>query len=1859
MKKLFIITAILTLAFVHSESFSQTCVKPNAGSNRTICAKDSVKLNNPSGTQVWSLGNQPAAATIAANGLVTNMTAAGIYEFILTDGTCKDTAKITRPEIPFSSSTRSICGNNTTTLSVTGLLTGTTFEWSPNGETSQSITVSTAGTYKLLTTGPTGCLQTFEWVVSTFPFPTINTTGSLLICPGSSTELNATGGGTYEWKNPMSMIISSTSNSSSISTAGVYSLKVTKDGCSTTLNATINLASKPNAGRDTIVCAPEITVQLATIVSGATWSSATSNPSGVSITSPGGLVSGLNTNGESLFIFKNNTSGCADTVKVTKQDALFAGADQTVCGSTSITLTPAGSGEQWRIAAQPNGATSTISQAGVVSGISVQGFYYYVLSNAVCNDVIKITKYNKPNAGNDTTLCAPATSIQIYQIISGASWSSAALNPSGVTIGASSGVATGLNANGNYQFIITNTASGCTDTVNVVRIDKPNAGPDLQLCGNVSIAKLPAGNWTVRASNPATATVSANGNVSGMTVNGTYQFYLSVGSCIDTVNIRRSNKFEVANDTTLCAPATSLQLPSVLSGSSWSAFDVPSSIGSTSGLAVNMTQNGIYRFAFTNTSNGCADTVSINRMDKPNAGSDLKICGAATTAQVSGSPSGGTWSGLSTNPTGAGINSAGAVSGLTIGTFRFIYTTGVCTDTVRIEKFTKPNAGTDINICESATTTELGTTTGAGAWGVISGNPSNASVGTTSGSVAGMNTLGTYQFSFANTSTGCQDTIAVIKNAKPVITILSKNCSFDNTKYDVAISATSGVITASAGTVKGDSIVNITAGTNITITSTLFAGCSSSIEVTAPTCTVSCIKPAAPMVSTASTTICNGQSATLTATTCETGSTIKWSTGETTASINITTTGSYSAICTKACGDSPISDVIVATFQSAPSAPTLSGGGSICAGSSSIITATNCSGTLKWFKGSTLISGQTGPTLSVVAVGSYAATCTSTCGESVKSTPVIVTIDATPAAPTLSGNGSICNGVANIITASGCNGTLKWYEGSTIIAGQTATTLSVSIADYYAATCTSSCGESDKSTPLIVSVESSSAAPILTGGGSICPNTSSTITASGCTGTLKWYNGNTIIAGQSAATLLVNAAGTYSATCSGSCGESAKSTAVSVTIDASPTAPSVTGGGSICDGTTTTLTASGCNGTLKWFERNVLINSQSATTLIVSAEGSYTATCTSACGESESSRLIAVNIISVPFSPVIISDKSGICTGDSATLSAIGCNNQSTVKWSNGATTNQITVKTSGTYSAVCVGVCGNGSTSSSFNLLLQPQEAPSISGNSIICSGSTGTLTASGCTGILKWYEGNSIIVGQSATILSVSTAGSFSATCSTSCGESTKSTVITVNIDQNKPTIPTVSGGGNGNICPGSLTTITASGCNGSLKWYDGNTLITGQTATTLSATTAGSYSATCSTACGESAKSSAIDISIEASSNAPFVTLAGRICLGSSITITASGCNGSLKWYDGNTLIAGQTATTLSATTAGSYSATCSGICGESSKSAAAVVTVSSKPEAPTVDGVGNICPNEIATLVARDCSSSIKWYRGTNEIIGQTGLTLAASTPGNYAATCSNICGESTKSIAAVLTLSSTPSAPTVSGGGVICSGASSTITATNCNGSIQWYNGNTLISDQTATTLTVSTAGSYSASCSSACGISAKSNLATVISASSAAAPTLSSSTTSVCTGSSITISSSACEAGFSLKWSIGAIATPTISVSTAGDYTAVCSNSCGDSPVSNIVKIKIGTRPSPPTISNAGCSGQTVTLSATQCEAGSSIKWSNGFATQTVIVNSAGNYTAVCSNDCGDSPVSNTLAVVINCPCSVPACVPIKLIRVR
>lgn len=556
------------------------------------------------------------------------------------------------------------------------------------------------------------------------------------------------------------------------------------------------------------------------------------------------------------------------------------------------------------------------------------------------------------------------------------------------------------------------------------------------------------------------------------------------------------------------------------------------------------------------------------------------------------------------------------------------------------------------------------------------------------------------------------------------------------------------------------------------------------------------------------TTICSIDSVNIVATGCS-GNVI-WNNGNTYNSfaIHAVQAGNYFATCVPT---GEVSNTITVTILP-PTAP-------IITQNANTLIASGCDGSVIWN------NGAEGTSITVTVDGVYNAYCQgSPCRSTVSNT---IQINVLPKPLISTDKTSLCNLERAYLTATNCTGTITWSNGFT------GSTIVVDTAGVYYAFCTKDGNQSLNSDEIVITAITTNA-PVISGlNGELCLNPTVTLISSACVdGTLLWSNGST------GTSLVVSTTGTYSVQCQNACGISPSSNIVTISQSgATPTTPIVSSNQNIvCNGVSATLTASFCNGTVLW-------NTGATTSVItVTLTGTYSAICQTSCGSSNPSNTWTIQQGYPPPAPVISTTKNVLCDGESATLSATGCQGQ--VIWSNGATTSSIQLIVAGTFSVICKNQCGESGPSNSI-ILRQgnlPATPTATSNKTSICSGETANLTASGCNGIVIWSN------GMTPTSIQITQAGTYTVTCNTICGSAVSNSVVVGAIYTSQtPSITSTKTA----LCGAENATLTATGCSGTILWNNGST------GTVITITKEGTYSAKCQTACGLSGNSNSIKI------------------------------------------------------------------------------------------------------------------------------------------------------------------------------------------------------------------------------------------------------------------------------------------------------------------------------------------------------------------------------------------------------------------
>lgn len=392
-----------------------------------------------------------------------------------------------------------------------------------------------------------------------------------------------------------------------------------------------------------------------------------------------------------------------------------------------------------------------------------------------------------------------------------------------------------------------------------------------------------------------------------------------------------------------------------------------------------------------------------------------------------------------------------------------------------------------------------------------------------------------------------------------------------------------------------------------------------------------------------------------------------FSTGATTSSINVFSSGNYFVTVVGSNGCAGSSAPVAVTVLPAP-VPELMADGSktICEGGSVTLTSAAASEYM-WSTGDTTQS------IIVSSAGSYFIDVTYANGCSATSEVATVIVTSNPAT-TISADGplTICEGDSVVLTSSEANA----YMWST---GDTTRSITVTTAGTFSVTGTYSGGCSSNSSPVTVIVNTSPA-PMITASGDtdICPGDSVMLTATAGT-SYMWSNGDSI------QSITVTMAGDYYVTVSAGNGCTGMSDTVTVNVAAPPT-PTIVASGPLtfCKGDSVTLTVTG-PGMYQW---NTGSTAQSIT---VRVSGTYVVTVRDTFGCSSATASATVKVIVPAVAIITASGPTTFCVGDSVMLTA---SNGASFLWSNGETGKTIPVFTAGMYSVIISDINGCKDTS-------------------------------------------------------------------------------------------------------------------------------------------------------------------------------------------------------------------------------------------------------------------------------------------------------------------------------------------------------------------------------------------------------------------------------------------------------------------------------------------------------------------------------------------------------------------------------------
>ncbi len=843
----------------------------------------------------------------------------------------------------------------------------------------------------------------------------------------------------------------------------------------------------------------------------------------------------------------------------------------------------------------------------------------------------------------------------------------------------------------------------------------------------------------------------------------------------------------------------------------------------------------------------------------------------------------------------------------------------------------------------------------------------------------------------------------------------------------------------------------------------------------------------------------------------------------------------------------------------------------ICGGGSTTLTASGAA-SYTWSP-ATGLSSTTGATVtaSPTTTTTYTVTgttsgCSSTATTTVTISPPL-TVNVPPA--------TICEGSSATLTATGAtNYTWSPATGLSSTTGSSVTANPTTTTTYTITGTTGACTGTTTSTVTVNPLPVISVAPI-----TICAGNSGTLTASGAT-SYTWSPA-TGLSATTGASVTANPATTTTYTVTGTTGSCSNTATVTVTVGPLPSVSVPPA--SICQGASTTLTASGAT-TYTWSPATGL-SATTGTSVTANPTATTTYTVVGSTGSCTNTTTVTVTVNPQP--TVNAGADQAVCPGGSVTLNATGA---ASYTWDNGVTNGVAftpAATTTYTVSTTVAGCTGTDQVTVTVNPL------PTISGgpDQAICAGQTITLSG---TGGVSYTWDNGVTNGVAFT---PATNGTYTVTGTDANG--------CVNTDQVAVTItplPGVSAGPDQTICTGNPVTLSGSGA-ATYTWDNG---VTDGVAFTPAATATYTVTGTTSNGCVNTDQVTVTVAPLPIVSAGTDVT----VCAGETVTLSGSGAT-TYTWNNGITDgVAFTPAATTTYTVTGSTGANCQNT---------DQVTVTVDP-LPTIGAGADqaVCTGTSVTLSGTGGTS----YSWDNGITNGTAFTPTATTTYTVTGTDANGC-ENTDQV----TITINP-LPTVGAGPdqSICAGASATLSGSGAT-SYVWDNG---VTDGVAFTPAATATYTVTGTDANGCVNTDQATVTVITNPVISAGPDI-----EVCTGESVTLNGSG---GTSYTWDNGGIDGVAFTPTASGTYTVTgMVGSCQGTD-----QMELTVNPLPPVAAGpdvAVCAGQPVTLSGSGA---STYTWDNGGVNGVSFVPaSSGTYT-VTGTDANGCESTDQVVVTVN-----------------
>ncbi|MCT4664204.1 MAG: gliding motility-associated C-terminal domain-containing protein [Flavobacteriales bacterium] len=475
----------------------------NLGPDQDLCQGMNTTLMVQEGNANYLWNNNQTTQAIQVN-------TTGIYSVAVTKNGCTsydtisvDFGNYATVNLP---DTVNLCTGDTTILNA--FYPNATYLWNTSN-TDSAISISQSGTYTVAV-NLDGCIKYDTTVVNVHGYPVTNLGPDLSVCQGTAVNLTVQeNNATYLWNN------NQTTQSINITSSGIYSVAVTKNGCIS--RDTVQVVIKPypivNLPDTVNLCAGDSTVLNATYSNSTySWNNSSISPT-------------LTVNQAGIYIVEVNLNGCiiSDTtvVQVFTPPVTNLGPDITICQGNTVTLT-----------VQDPNATYLWNTNQTTQSIAVtsSGTYSVEADIMGCKTydtvVVNFTPAPIVNLPDTVHLCSgDSTILNVFNPNATYSWNNSSTDS-----------AIMVNQSGTYIVTVSSNSCDVSDTTVVEVHQYPiiNFGPDIEACQGDLV------NLTVQDSNISYLwNTNQNTQSISVTTSGNYSVIANRFGCLsyDTINV--------------------------------------------------------------------------------------------------------------------------------------------------------------------------------------------------------------------------------------------------------------------------------------------------------------------------------------------------------------------------------------------------------------------------------------------------------------------------------------------------------------------------------------------------------------------------------------------------------------------------------------------------------------------------------------------------------------------------------------------------------------------------------------------------------------------------------------------------------------------------------------------------------------------------------------------------------------------------------------------------------------------------------------------------------------------------------------------------------------------------------------------------------------------------------------------------------------------------------------------------------------------------------------------------------------------------------------------------------------------------